>query len=377
MSAPAASASSRHPLAAAATGEVAGALLEAIGAPPDVAVVAVSPHHGDHLADVAATVATVLGTAAVVAVQSPGVFAGDRTVADGPVVSGWAGSVGPARAVHLTAPAPTTVRGWPDDLGFRVAGAVILGDVRTADGAALAAACDRWAPGAAVAGGMVAPGAAGGPVLATAAGPAPGGAVALLLGRPGVLDAVGSHGARPFGPPATVTGADGTRVTRIAAGTALDFLVRASRGGGLGSFGTAGVHLGVVVRDGPGQASPADVVVRTVVAVDRASGSIDLDVPVPVGATVQCHGRDAASARAALEEAVAADGNDGVLGALVFADASRRSLPPGGHDDAAVVGQLLDHVPVAGMVTVGTFGPAGGATYAQRHAVSVARLLAS
>jgi small ligand-binding sensory domain FIST len=370
MPAPFGAASSRHPVTAAATGEVAGALLEAVGPSPDLVVVTVSPEHGHHLAEVARTVGAALRTAAVVAVRSPAVVADGRIVG-GPAVAGWAGSVGPTTIAHLGPGAGPATDGWPVDLHHRCAGVILVADARAADGPALASACRRHAPATPVAGGLVAPPDDGMPVLATPGGVAPGGAVALLLERPGALDVAASHGARPFGPPATVTAAEGRRVRRIASGTALEYLARAARAAGDGALGTAGLHLGVALRDGPGDPVPGDVVVHAVTAVDRASGAVDLDGPVPLGATVRCYGRDATSARDALLGALL-DRSPG--GALVFADASRRSLAPGGHDDAAVVAGAVPGAPVAGMVTVGTFSPAAGSTHVQHHAVTVACL---
>ncbi|HKY68370.1 MAG TPA: hypothetical protein VJM49_18435, partial [Acidimicrobiales bacterium] len=57
------SALSVHPDAAEATGEVAGRVLEHLGAAPDLAVLFCSPHHVDAVADIAAAVRALLAPA--------------------------------------------------------------------------------------------------------------------------------------------------------------------------------------------------------------------------------------------------------------------------------------------------------------------------
>ena len=63
---PFASALSEHPIASQATGEVTGAVLEAIGDYPDLVVVTATPPHAGALEDIAGTVSAVLRPLAMV-----------------------------------------------------------------------------------------------------------------------------------------------------------------------------------------------------------------------------------------------------------------------------------------------------------------------
>ena len=87
---PFAQALSLHPDPAEATGEVAGAVLEALDGPPDLAVLFCSPHHTGAVADIAAAVRALLRARVLVGATAVAVVGGPREVEDDPAVSLWA-----------------------------------------------------------------------------------------------------------------------------------------------------------------------------------------------------------------------------------------------------------------------------------------------
>ena len=88
---PYAAALSLHPDAAEATGEVVGAVLEGLGAEPDLAVLFCSAQHVDAVADVAGAVRQLLRPGVLVGATAVAVVEGAREIEDEPAVALWAG----------------------------------------------------------------------------------------------------------------------------------------------------------------------------------------------------------------------------------------------------------------------------------------------
>ncbi len=98
---PFASALSEHPVPAMATGETAGALLEAIGERPDLVVVTTTRTHAGALEDIVNTVDAVLHPLAMVGCATGSVVAAGHRSGETPAIGLWAGQVGPLAQVHL------------------------------------------------------------------------------------------------------------------------------------------------------------------------------------------------------------------------------------------------------------------------------------
>jgi small ligand-binding sensory domain FIST len=86
----AAAALSRHPIAATATGEVTGALLEAVGPGADQLFLVASRHHTGTLEDVVAATRSILGPEALTTELSDVVICGAQVVDDGPALAALA-----------------------------------------------------------------------------------------------------------------------------------------------------------------------------------------------------------------------------------------------------------------------------------------------
>lgn len=129
---PFASALSEHPVASQATGEVAGAVLEAIGERPDLVMVTATRPHAGALEDIVSTVAAVLHPLAIVGCAAESVVGTGHEVEETPAISLWAGRVGPLLQVHLRATRLADdswhFSGWPEHIGFEPSALVLIAD---------------------------------------------------------------------------------------------------------------------------------------------------------------------------------------------------------------------------------------------------------
>jgi small ligand-binding sensory domain FIST len=185
-----------------------------------------------------------------------------------------------------------------------------------------------------------------------------------------------SQGCRPIGDPYTVTGAQGAIITKLAgrpplrlleeivAGLALDEQVRVSRG----------LQLGLAIDEYKTEFGRGDFLIRAITGADRESGALQVGDFVEVGTTVQFHARDAVTAEKDLRESLLRARVGGrPFGALLFTCNGRgtRMFDVPDHD-AAIVGELLDDVPVAGFFAAGELGPVGGKNFLHGFTASVA-----
>ena len=90
-------------MASQATGEVAGAVLEAIGERPDLVVVTATRPHAGALEDIAKTVAAVLHPLAMFGCAAESVVGTAHEIEETPAIALWAGRIGPLAQFHLQA----------------------------------------------------------------------------------------------------------------------------------------------------------------------------------------------------------------------------------------------------------------------------------
>jgi small ligand-binding sensory domain FIST len=107
--------------------------------------------------------------------------------------------------------------------------------------------------------------------------------------------------------------------------------------------------------------------------VDRKSGALAMAGHARVGATVQFHVRDAASADEDLRKLLAVHAETSVAGAVIFGCNGRGTnmWPQAGHD-AGVLREVLGDIPVAGCFCGGEFGPVGGKNFIHGFTASIA-----
>lgn len=377
-----AAALSEHPTPAEAVGEVVGAILDAVGPEPDLAVLFVSRGLAGALDDVAGAVRTLLRPGTLVGAAASRVIGGGRETDGGPAVSLWAARTGPVLPVRITAePAPGGVRilGVPRAAGEGPRTLVLMADPFTLPLDALLGTMATDIPDLTVVGGMAS--AAHGPggnrlVLDDAVHRD--GAVGVLLPPGATAHPVLAQGSRPVGDPMVVTASDGPVLLELAGQPALDRLLAApaTLAPEEQAAFEAGPQLGVVVDEAQETFGTGDFLVRDIVGADPDRRGVAVAAAqVPVGHTVQFHVRDPDAASRELARRMASlppgDAAPGRRGALVFTCTGRGPAFFGDHPhDARTVDEVVGPA-VAGMACAGEVGPIAGVNRVQSYTASV------
>jgi small ligand-binding sensory domain FIST len=377
---PFAAALSEHPLATHATGEVVGALLEALGPEPDVALIFVTGAHLGALDDIAATIRATLAPRALIGVTAASVVGADREVEERAAISVWAARLGPAYPVRVEAtPTGGTVEftGLPTEAARPGSTLVLVADPFSFPIVPFLDGISRQLPDLGVVGGMASAGAGPGVnPLCLDDRVHTDGAVGLLFGPDWPVTTLVSQGCRPIGDPFTVTAAERSMVYEIAGMAALDKLdeVIASLGPDDRALAARGLHLGRLVDEHALEPDQGDFLIRAVRGGDREIGAIAVADEIEVGATVQFQVRDAASADEDLRLMLAGAGLTGPppAAALAFAGTDRgaRLFDQPDHD-AEIVSDLVGPA-VAGMFCSGELGPVAGRPFLHRTSAAIA-----
>jgi len=376
---PFASALSEHPIAALATGEVSGAVLEAIGERPDlVAVFATRPHAGA-LEDIVGTVSAVLHPLALIGCASESVVGTGREVEETPAVSLWAGRVGPLAPVALGATRlgddSWQFDGWPTHLGFEPSALVLLADPFTFPAEDFLAWLDEVRPGLPVIGGNASGGRGpGGSRLAIGDAVVASGATGVLIGAGVGIETLVSQGCRPYGNPLTVTRSDRNVVYEVAGVPAMECLVDQIKNS-LGPVEVAGIEsnglfMGRLIDEHTEDPGPGDYLIRSVVGVDRSTGAVAVDDRVPLGSTVCFHLRDAETADAELD--LLLRGRQAGGGLMFTCNGRGTRLFEDADHDARRLAHSVGPVPVGGFFAAGEFGPVGGRNFVHTFTASAA-----
>ena len=180
-----------------------------------------------------------------------------------------------------------------------------------------------------------------------------------------------SQGCRPVGRPFVVTKSEQNVVYELAGQPALERLQElvALSSDDERELMARGLHLGLVVDEHKAEFERGDFVVRNVMGADRQSGAIAVGAVCDVGATVQFHVRDAATADEDLRALV---GGHDAEAALLFTCNGRGTRLFGTPDhDAGVVSDAFDGAPLAGFFCAGELGPIGGRNFLHGFTASV------
>lgn len=377
-----AAALSRHPVATQAVGEVAGAVLEQLGGDvPDLVVVFASPHFSGAVEDVADTLASVLGTRALIGGSMAGVVGGAQEVEDEPGISVWA-AVLPGTEVRTLelrveeAASTAALVGWPGDgLGadHERATLLLIADPFTFP---IESVLDRLAvlhPHLQVVGGLAsAARGPGGNRLILGRGTITSGAVGALLTGGSAIEALVSQGCRPLGRPFTVTDVDGRALLGLGGKRPLERLAELALAlpDEERERLAAGLHLGVVVDEQQEVFRSGDFLVRNVVGARQDDGALVVAAPLELGQTVQFQVRDASAADEDLRARLA--GRDASAALLFTCTGRGRRLFGDPDHDAGVIGDAFGHVPVAGAFCAGEVGPVGGRNHVHGFTASLA-----
>lgn len=366
-------------VAAAEAADAAGARLDvkAPGAPCDLAVVFVSAGHLDDLEDVAAAVEARLEPGVLVGAVAQGVIGPGEEVESGPGVSIWAaaldaGWVQPFRTWTMRpSGGGLAVAGWPDTMPGDVS--IVLADPYSFPIAEVTERIGQERPGQPILGGQLSAGDGRSRFLLDGR-VHDDGAVGVVL-RDVEVDPVVSQGCRPIGEPFTVTQAVRDRVLELGGEPAtgrLDRVLAELEDDDRALLGRGGLHLGVVVDDQQDRYETGDFLVRGVLGVEPESGAVTIGDVVPVGATIQFHVRDAASADADLLARLGGVGP--ANGALLFSCTGRGAGLFGDpdHDVRTVEAELGAEEAVAGAFCAGEIGPVGRRSYLHGFTASIA-----
>lgn len=373
-----ASALSVHPVAATATGEVAGALLEALGESPDLVVVFASTPHTGAVEDIVGALRSILRPAALVGCTASSIAGGAQEIEEEPALSALAVRFGPgtspARSVRLDVvpdgEGGATLRGLPTELA---AGStlVLLADPFSFPADPVLGRLAEEQPDLLVLGGLAsAARGPGGNRLVLDGAVHDQGAVGVLLPADLPVTAIVSQGCRPIGQPMTVTGATGNLLESLASEPALPLLLRLVEAlePDDRALAARGLHVGRVVDESREVFGTGDFLIRNVMGAVRERQAVAVGDEIAVGTTVQFQVRDAASADAELRHLLA--GHDG-SGALLFTCNGRgRHLFGVEHHDAELVAEAASGA-AAGMFCAGEIGPIGGRSFLHGFTASV------
>jgi small ligand-binding sensory domain FIST len=262
-----AAALSTHPVAAHATGEVVGQLLEGAGRYPDLVVLAVTPAHAGALEDIGAAFRRLLAPTVLLGAVVRSLGAATAVVGKGPGVAAWSATCGPVVPLRLP---PVAAPGTWARPPFEARATIVLA----------AAGHDAEGP---VGVGPVVGGATGGLLLLdgdvhTA------GAVGAVLGPGAEVRVETFHGLRPLGPELVVERAAYRMLQRLAGVAAFDRLVDLARDGvPAAELPGIGRGLHVAVLDPPGALARLLPVLGT----DRSTGALAIGGEVETGAIVR------------------------------------------------------------------------------------------
>ncbi|MEQ3554191.1 FIST N-terminal domain-containing protein [Pseudonocardia nematodicida] len=342
------------------------------------------------------------GAATAIGATAHGVMADARGVEAEPAVAVWAAAL-PGTTVTALVPSAErrpgvgpngedaiTVRGLrPPGEGDRAA--VLVADPYAFPVGGVLERVNATNPGFPVIGGLAsAPGGPGANRLFVDGRVHTGGAVGALLGGDPAPRLVVSQGCRPIGPAMAVTGAEQNRLLGLAGRPAAERLreIIAALPPGEAEQALRGLHLGVAVDEYAETHERGDFLVRAVLAVDPADGSVVAGDVVPVGTTVRFQVRDAAGAAQNLHELLGPLRRSGPAeGALLFscngrgagmfgdADHDVRAVRAGLDPDGAAAPPAAHGgrrgPRVAGFFAAGEIGPVGGRNHLHGFTASV------
>ena len=372
---------SDRPDTGAAFGDAAGAAAADLGAECDLALVfAGAPHlsEADELLD---AVHERLSPAALIGCGAGGVVGGGRELEGGPGAVVWALSAPGARITthHLEAKAgaeSASIEGLPDPEELGEA-ALLLADPYTFSAEAMLRSLNAERPGMPILGGLASAAASGSAPLFFDREVVAGGAVAAGLAGVPVLPCV-SQGATPIGPEMTITAARGNVIEQLASKPAIERLREAiaELEPREQMLAAQGLMLGIVIDENQPEYERGDFLVRPILGADPERAELAIGERVRVGQTVRMHVRDGAIADEDLREALrmqtGALAGAAPAGALLFTCNGRGShmfdVPD--HDAGALEDAFA--APTAGFFCAGEIGPVGGRNFLHGFTATIA-----
>jgi len=273
------------------------------------------------------------------------------------------------------------VAGWPDHLPPDPTPAfVLLAEPFSTPGTEFLAFLEDRCPGAPAVGGMASGGRAPGENRLLLDGTVfDEGVVGVALAGDVRVVTVVSQGCRPIGERFLITKAEGNILYELGGRPAFTCLqeMYAALPSEEQEMARRGLHLGVTINEAKTQFDRGDFLVRGLMGVDQAEGSLAIGDIVKEGQTVQFHLRDRETAsedfNCLLDAQKRQMGDLRPEGALLFSCNGRgRRLFGRPHHDVTAVRAHLGDVPVSGFFAQGEIGPVGGENFLHGFTASVA-----
>ncbi len=383
-----ASAISAEADAAAAVAQVVASTTRSLGGvTPDLALLFVSPHHGEAYAAIAAAVAAELRAAKLIGCSGGGVIGGSREVEQAPGVALVVGALPGVTVTPFAAQTPELPdngdpQAWVRALGLSnssPAALLLLPDPFSFDAEVVLGRLDEAFPDTTKVGGL-ASGAnqPGENALFVGEATLRSGLVGVALDGDLRVDAVVAQGCRPIGDPMFVTASERNLVRQLDGRPAFEVLKEL-----VDELPPADLELarhslfaGLVMRRNRERYGPGDFLIRNLIGVDAESGVVGVGGLVEEGAVLQFHLRDAATsaedlARMLSQHQAEADGSPAA--ALLFSCLGRGQGLYGRPDhDTGMVRDRFGDVPIGGFFCNGEIGPVQGKTYLHGYTSSFA-----
>src|SRR5436309_15044330 len=348
----------------------------------DLAFLFLSPAHLDKAETAAEAVREALAPRHLLGCVAEGVVAGARELEEGPAVAVWAGALAGAEIECFHVAAVQTedgveVAGLPElDHPSLVA---LLVDPFPFPVAAFLTRLNEAHERLPLVGGIAVGGGRSGAqaLILDDALHAEGAVGAVLSGLP-VLTVV-SQGCRAIGREAVITRCEGNLVYELAGKPALERLRGeiAALSSEEQALAARGLLAGLVIDENRPEYDTGDFLVRGLLGLDEASGTLALGDTVRVGQTLRFSVREATSADADLRQAVGGVlGNGRPAGALLFTCNGRGTNMFAEPDhDAKLVAEALGTEALAGYFCGGEIGPVGGKVFLHGFTATLAVFL--
>ncbi|MEO3782507.1 FIST N-terminal domain-containing protein [Actinocorallia sp. B10E7] len=311
---------------------------------------------------------TILGCSA------DGVIAAGRAIEEASAVSAWAAilpgaRLEPFRLETLQSDERLVVVGMPESTPEDVVG-VLLADPYSFPADAFVERSEEVLPGLPLVGGL-AGGGQGETRLFVDDQVVESGAVGVVISGPVHAVTLLSQGARPIGPPMTVTSADQNVLFELAGAPALDKLeeIITDLSEPERELATQGLLIGIAMDEYAEDHEQGDFLVRGVVGVDADTGALAVGDVVETGQTVRFQVRDAGAADSNLTKLVRGFDVGPVEGALLFSCNGRGRAMFGASDhDVRALGQFGS---VGGFFADGEIGPVAGRNHIHGFTASI------
>lgn len=380
-----ASALTRQRTAQAAADELVRAIREQLGsAPINVAFLFISIQHADQADALAQALRKALDPATFVGCTGEGVIATGQELETGPAASLWAAHLPgvvaqPLRLSFSSVHDQFSLRHWPeiDADGDTPSSMLLFADPFSTPMQDVLAVLEERYPGTRALGGL----AGGGQDLGENRLFLDGevytdGLVGVSLSGHLAVHSVISQGCRPIGERFIVTKSEHNVIHELGGRPALQCLqmVFGQLSSEERSQAQRALHIGIAMDEQRSHFTRGDFLIRNLLGADQQTEAIVIGDVVQEGQTVQFQVRDAQSADEDLRVLLAAS-HPGALprGALLFSCCGRgKGLFGIPNHDAALLGEQLGAIPVAGFFAQGEVGPVGGRNFLHGYTASIA-----